>query len=85
MGTIPDFATDGVEGVRINNIKAGGPADNAGLKNGDIIVELAGQKVTNIYDYNYVLDSIKIGKPVEIVVLRDSERKTMTIIPIARK
>ncbi|MDN3511145.1 MAG: M28 family peptidase [Candidatus Jettenia sp.] len=85
LGTIPDFATDGVEGVRINNIKAGGPADNAGLKNGDIIIELAGQKVTNIYDYNYVLDSIKIGKPVEIVVLRDSERKTMTIIPIARK
>lgn len=85
LGTIPDFATDGVEGVKINNVKTGGPADNAGLKNGDIIIEFAGQKITNIYDYNYVLDSVKIGKPIEIAVLRDGERKRMTIIPIARK
>ncbi|MFO0794733.1 MAG: M28 family peptidase [Candidatus Brocadiaceae bacterium] len=84
-GTVPDFAYEGKEGVRIANVKQGGPAEKAGMKSGDIVVEIAGKKITNIYDYNYMMDSAGIGQPVEIIVLRDGKRETLSITPEARK
>lgn len=84
-GTVPDFTSEGIEGVKLNSIKMDGPADKAGMKEGDIIIEIEGQKITNIYDYNYVLDTVGVGKPVEVVVQRDGKREVLTIVPIARK
>jgi Tol biopolymer transport system component len=83
LGTIPDYVSD-VKGVKLSDVKAGGPADKAGLQAGDVIVGLAGQTVTNIYEYTYALDALKIGEPVEIVVMRNGEKKTLTIVPEAR-
>ena len=40
---------------------------------GDIIVEFAGQKIANIYDYTYALDAVTIGKEIRIVVRRDGK------------
>ncbi|MBI3878535.1 MAG: M28 family peptidase, partial [Verrucomicrobia bacterium] len=84
LGTIPDY-TQEVQGVKLSGVRGGGPAEKAGLKGGDIIVEFAGQKITNIYDYTYAMDSVKIGKPVEVVVLRDGQRVKITVVPEARK
>ncbi len=70
LGTIPDYATE-VAGVKLAGIRGGSPAEKAGLKGGDVIVEFGGQKVANIYDYTYALDAAKIGQPVDIVVMRD--------------
>ena len=50
LGTIPDYATE-VAGVKLAGIRGGSPAEKAGLKGGDVIVEFGGQKVSNIYDY----------------------------------
>jgi Tol biopolymer transport system component len=85
LGTIPDYAGSDVEGVKLSGVRAGGPADKAGLQGGDIIVEFGGREVKNIYDYTYALDAVKIGQPVEVVVLRDGERVTLTVVPEARK
>ena len=84
LGTIPDYTTE-VEGVKLSGVRGGGPAEKAGLKGGDIIVEFGGQQIKNIYDYTYALDAVKIGKPVEIVVLRENQRVKVTVIPEARK
>jgi Tol biopolymer transport system component len=84
LGTIPDYTTD-VVGVKLAGIRGGSPAEKAGLKPGDIIVEFGGQKVSNIYDYTYALDAAKIGQPVEIVVMRDGQRVTISVTPEARK
>ena len=83
LGTIPDYTTD-LAGVAISGVRGGGPADEAGMQGGDVIVEFAGQTITNIYDYTYVLDATKIGEPVDIVVLRDGEKFTLRIIPAPR-
>ena len=83
LGTIPDYTTEGT-GVKISGVRTGGPADKAGLKGGDVIVEFGGQKVTNIYDYTYALDAVKIGEPVEVVVLREGKRLKLTVTPEAR-
>ena len=83
LGTIPDYTTEGT-GVKLSGVRAGGPADKAGLKGGDVIVEFGGQKITNIYDYTYALDAVKIGEPVEVVVLREGKRVKLTVTPEAR-
>jgi Tol biopolymer transport system component len=84
LGTIPDYATE-VPGVKLSGVRGGGPADKAGLKGGDIIVEFGGKKIANIYDYTYAMDAVKIGQPVQVVVLRDGQRLTLTVTPEARK
>ena len=86
LGTIPDYAGgDEVEGVKLSGVRAGGPADKAGLAGGDVIVEFGGKEIKNIYDYTYALDAVKIGEAVKVVVLRDGERVEVTVVPEARK
>ena len=84
LGTIPDYAAE-VQGVKLSGVRAGGPADKAGLKGGDVIVEFGGTKIANVYDYTYAMDAVKIGKPVTVVVLRNGQRVTLTVTPEARK
>src|SRR5262249_8081191 len=84
LGTIPDYATE-VAGVKLSGVRGGGPADKAGLKGGDVIVEFGERKIANIYDYTYAMDAVKIGQPVTVVVLRAGERVKLTVIPEARK
>jgi hypothetical protein len=85
LGTIPDYATEGIEGVKLSGVRAGGPADKAGLLQGDVIVELGGRKILDIYDYTYALDAVKIGTAVQVVVLRNNNLLTLTVVPEARK
>ena len=83
LGTIPDYTTEGT-GVKLSGVRAGGPADKAGLKGNDVIVEFGGQQIANIYDYTYALDAVKIGEPIEVVVLREGKRVKLTVTPEAR-
>ncbi|MEY2506504.1 MAG: hypothetical protein QOH01_833 [Verrucomicrobiota bacterium] len=84
LGTIPDYTTD-VKGVKLSGVRGASPAEKAGLKGGDVIVEFAGQKIANIYDYTYALDAVKIGQPVQVVIERDGKQVTLSVTPEARK
>src|SRR4030095_9701572 len=65
LGTIPDYMqTEG--GVKLSGVRAGGPAEQAGLKADDVIVKFDGIRVDNIYDYTYALRSRKPGQSVHI-------------------
>ncbi|MEM8962456.1 MAG: M20/M25/M40 family metallo-hydrolase [Acidobacteriota bacterium] len=83
-GTIPDYTTE-VEGLLLSGVMEGGPAAEAGLRKGDVIVEFAGQAIKNIYDYTYALDAVKIDVPVQVIFLRDGERIEITLTPRARQ
>jgi hypothetical protein len=84
LGSIPDYAQE-VKGVKLSGVRGGSPAEKGGLKGGDTIVEFAGQKIANIYDYTYALDAVKIGKPVKVMVEREGKRVEVTVTPEARK
>ena len=84
LGTIPDYATEAA-GVKLSGVRGGGPADNAGLRGGDVIVEFGGQAIANIYDYTYALDAVRIGEPVRVVVVRAGERIAFSVVPEARE
>jgi hypothetical protein len=83
-GTIPDYATD-VKGLLLGGVIGGGPAEQAGLQKGDVIIEIAGQSIANIYDYTYALELLKIGQPAKVVYMRGSEKRETTLTPSARK
>jgi Zn-dependent M28 family amino/carboxypeptidase len=83
-GTIPDYATD-VKGLLLGGVIGGGPAEQAGLQKGDVIIEIAGQSITNIYDYTYALELLKIGQPAKVVYMRGKDRHETTLTPAARK
>jgi C-terminal processing protease CtpA/Prc len=83
-GTIPDYSTE-VKGLLLSGVIDGGPAAEAGLQKGDVIVEIAGQTIANIYDYTYALEVLKIGEPAKVVYMRGTERKETTLTPAARK
>ena len=83
-GTIPDYAQE-AEGLLLSGVIAGGPAEAAGLQGGDVIVELAGQTIADIYDYTYALDVLKVGEPAAVAFMRDGERMETELLPEARQ
>jgi C-terminal processing protease CtpA/Prc len=85
LGTIPDYAQSDVQGVKLSGVAANGPAARAGVRGGDIVVELAGRKIENIYDYTYAIEALKIGQEVEIVVRRGGEPVPLRVTPASRE
>jgi len=85
LGTIPDYAQADVVGLALSGVAEGGPAHTAGVRGGDVIVELGGKKIENIYDYTYAIEALKIGEPVKIAVIRKGERMEFEVTPTARE
>jgi len=83
-GTIPDYATE-VKGLLLAGVVGGGPADKAGLAKGDVIVEIAGRSIANIYDYTYALELLRPDQAVTVVYLRSGERRETELTPTARR
>ena len=83
-GTVPDYTSD-VKGLLLGGVVAGGPAEKAGLQKGDVVVEIAGHSITNIYDYTFALDLLKIDQPAKVVYLRGGKRIETTLTPTVRR
>ena len=83
FGSIPDYAAM-VEGVQLNGVRDGSPADKAGLKAGDIIVKFGDLTVKSVQDYTVALSGHKPGDIVKIVVQRGKETLTLTATLAAR-
>lgn len=81
LGTIPDYAgaEGGKNGVPLAGVRPGSPAELAGMKRGDLLVELGGHPLKNIYDFVFVLRQAKPGDKATAVVERDGKRIEMVI------
>jgi Tol biopolymer transport system component len=84
LGTIPDYASE-AKGLKISGVTKGAPAEVAGLKGGDLIVELGDRTIENIYDYTYAIEELKVNEEISIKVLRDGETLSMKITPGSRE
>jgi len=69
------------KGVLLVQVVPSAPADNAGLKEGDVIVSIGGKNVANIQGLTRVLHSSQIGQPLEIVYWRGNSQNTTQVIP----
>lgn len=68
-------------GVLVEGVTPGGPAEKGGIKDGDIIIEIAGKPVTNIGGYMTAMSTQKPGNPIDVVVLRKGTKLTLKVTP----
>jgi S1-C subfamily serine protease len=68
-------------GVLVVGVDPGGPADRAGLEEGDLILGLDGHPVSGIDDLHRLLTEERVGTEVPIRILRRPEILTFTIVP----
>ncbi|WP_081161756.1 S1C family serine protease [Ensifer aridi] len=71
--------------VRLRRVEAGGPADQAGLREGDFVLAIDGSPVLGVDDMVRLLDGERIGRATEFLiysVANEVERKT--VLPVAR-
>ena len=80
LGSIPDMSAGDASGLRLSGVRAGSPADLAGLRAGDVIVELGGRAVKDLYGYSDALYARAPGEKVMIVYLRNGARSTTSVI-----
>ena len=73
LGVMPDYVYTG-KGMRIDSVVDGRVASKAGLKNGDIIIQLGDVKVTDIYKYMEGLGKYEKGQKAQVVVLRNGKK-----------
>ncbi|PZH15957.1 signal protein PDZ [Streptomyces sp. NTH33] len=66
-------------GVAVVDVKAGGAADKAGIRSGDIIVGLGGKDVTTITSLSEALAADKPGQRTSVTFVRDGSRKTVEV------
>ena len=67
------------KGVAVSQVFEGSPAEKAGIKHNDVIVEFEGQPVESDNEFRNRVAMLKPGTEVKLVVLRDGERQTFTI------
>jgi hypothetical protein len=80
LGIIPNY-DENTPGLLVGGVAAGGAADKAGLKEGDLIVEIGGKQITNIQTYMAAMSTQKVGQPTEIVVVRGKDRLKLKATP----
>ncbi len=68
-----------VRGALVASVRPGSPADEGGIKRGDVIVEFDGQDVPKSADLPSIVAGTPVGKKVEVVVIRSGERKTLEV------
>ena len=74
----------GPHAVRIDALEPGGPAALGGLRDGDVILALDGVPVTGADDLIRLLGADRIGRSVEVSLLRDARLEKCTVAPSER-
>ena len=93
LGLMPDDLTNGQRaqigldnnrGILIEEVFTGGPAERAGLRVDDIILSINGEPIMQERQALLVAASTKPGDEIEVVVLRDGERFSTTVVAAER-
>jgi len=72
-----DLSTD--EGALVNRVEEESPADEAGIRRGDVIVSLEGEDIEDSGDLIKAVRALRPGKEVDLIVLRGSDRKKISV------
>jgi aminopeptidase YwaD len=72
LGIMPDYTFAGT-GVRADGVSEGKPAQKAGLKTGDIIIQLGENKISSLENYMQALGKFKKGEKTKVKFKRGNE------------
>ncbi len=79
LGIVPDMVSNDNNGLRVDGVRKGGPADGAGIIKGDRIITIDGQPVTNIYDYMARLGKLKAGQVATVEIIREGAKMILIV------
>lgn len=79
LGTVPDMAGDVARGVRLSGVRAGSPAEKAGLKRDDVITRIGEHDVSDLQAMTDALRAHKPGDTVPVEIIRDGKPTTVTV------
>jgi serine protease Do len=74
---------DRKSGVVVESVDSTGPADKAGLKAGDAIVEFDGERVRSVRQFQRLVEESASGRPVPVVLSRGGQHVNATVTPEA--
>jgi hypothetical protein len=83
FGSIPDMG-DSENGVKFADVRAGSPAEKAGLKPGDVMIAWNGREIKNLYDFTHELQNSKVGEKVSVTVMRAGQKISAEVTLIRR-
>lgn len=66
------------EGVLVNRVMEGSPADRAGLRKGDVIVSLNGRPAESPEQLTRLVQDARVGQTVSLAIVRDGDRRTIS-------
>jgi len=78
FGSIPDFGQE-TPGYALMGVSPDSPAAKAGLKGGDVIVDIDMRKIGNLSDFDLALRKYKAGDTIKVTVRRGKEQKTLDV------
>jgi hypothetical protein len=78
LGIMPDYTFEG-SGMRVDGVTDNKPAFKAGIKTGDIIIELGGKKINNVQDYMKALSTFNKGDKTIVGVKRGNENLSLAL------
>jgi hypothetical protein len=81
LGTIPDYGGPGAgkRGVLLAGVRAGGAAEQGGMRKGDVLIRLGKSEIGSVEDLMFVLNASKPGETVRAVVLRDGREVPLDV------
>jgi S1-C subfamily serine protease len=79
LGIMPDYAHEAHDGLALSGVRDGGPAAQAGLKEGDLIIKLGDRAIGTIYDYMEIMERHKPGDKVDVIVKRDGKEVKLQV------
>jgi hypothetical protein len=78
MGIMPNYTSD-VVGLQVDGVTDGKPAQKAGVKTGDIIIQVGELNIKDIQDYMEALGKFEKGQTVPVKVKRGNEVITLPV------
>lgn len=69
------------DGAHVFETTADSDVTRAGLKAGDVIIRVEGQKIRYMEDFREILGNAPVGKPLEVIYIRDGIRAWTTLTP----
>jgi hypothetical protein len=80
FGSIPDFERSDGNGYALAGVSPQSPAEIAGFKKGDVIVEFGNRPITNVEDFDSALRIFPPGTDVEVVLLRGTTKLKLKVV-----
>lgn len=79
LGFMPDYESSET-GVRVTTLRPGGPAEKAGIQEGDVITKIGDEEIGDVSGYMEILSNLTIGKPVKVTLKRGEETKVVEVV-----